>query len=319
MVECISSLLRTNHPRFEIVLVDNASTDGSLAAVQNAFRNDNRLKILSIRTNLGFAGGNNVGLEVADSHFVALMNPDTTVDPDWTTDLISTLEQDAGIGVVQPKIVLADDKSRLDSVGHYLDRAGIESPWSNDVTGDLDRHQYERKRDIFYAKGAAMFIRREVLHRAGFFDSEYFTDHEEIDLCWRIRLAGHRISYVPGSVVYHARGGASWKLRRENPQGLLFHLRKNHITTLVKNYELHNAVKYSGVYLTYLILHGAFRLSRGDVRTPVTYLRAIVWVLRNLPNIWGKRLWVQTHVRRVSDQEIMKLMTPTRIPLHFLG
>lgn len=316
---CLKSLFNTKYKNFEVVFVDNASTDGSVELINNRYGNNPNLKIIKNSDNLGFAKGNNVGVKHSRGDYIVFLNPDTQVHPNWLKQLIKTMQSDQTIGAAQSKLLLAQNGNRLESTGHFIDYCGIESLESTQITGQMDSNQHNKINDIFYARGAAMIVKRKVLEEVGLFDHVYFTDHEEIDLCWRIRLKGYRIVCVPTSIVYHARSGASWQARKQKPAWLLFHLRKNHIASLIKNYELRNVIKYLLRYLIYLLLHAIYKMSKRDINTPAAYYKAILWNILKFRYIYSQRQKVQHTIRKVPDEDIMKHMRKPRIPWHFLS
>jgi len=313
---CLSSVFKTDYANFEVILVDNASRDGSLEVAEMLFGKDPRLKIIKNYENLGFAGGNNVGARHARGDILVFLNEDTEVDSNWLKELIKVFVNDPRVGAVQCKLLMAHEKCKIESVGHYVDYCGIESWASAKVRNEIDCGQYDRIREIFYARGAAMAVRRHVFFKAGGFDPAYFIDHEEIDLCWRIRLLGYKILFAPDSIVYHY-GGAFVGRREENPR-ILLHLRKNHMMTLMKNYELKNLMKYLPMYLAFLLLHGFYSALRGKLYVPLTYLKSFLWILKNLKYIYSQRLKVQRLIRVVPDSIVMKYMTKPMIPWHLL-
>jgi len=316
---CLKSVLNSDYSNFEVVFVDNDSTDDSVGLVKDLFGRDSRLKIIVTSENLGFAEGNNIGIKYATGEYIVFLNADTEVECRWLKELIHVMDKDLRIGAAQSKLLLMYDERRFDSAGHFLDYCGIESVESASVQGQADTGQFNQLREIFYARGAAMITRRKVLDEVGPFDPAYFTDHEEIDLCWRIRLGGYKIVYVPKSVVYHACGGASSQARKNKPAWITFHLRKNHIASLIKNYELLNLVKYLPIYLIYLALHGGYKIIKGDIRMLTAYCKAVFWNLTNFRYIYSERKRVQSIIRKVPDKYIMKYMAKPVIPLHFLN
>jgi len=314
--DCLSSVFKNDYADFEVILVDNASKDESLEIAERLFGKDSRFKIIKNDENLGFAEGNNVGARHARGDILVFLNEDTEADPNWLKELIKVLISDPKVGAAQCKLLMAHERHKIESVGHYVDYCGIESWASTKVFNEDDRGQYDRIREIFYAKGAAMAVRHHVFFEAGGFDPAYFIDHEEIDLCWRIRLLGYKILFVPKSIVYHY-GGAFVGRREESPQ-ILFHLRKNHIMSLMKNYEFKNVVKYLPMYLAFLFLHGVYLTLRGRLYVPLTYLKSLLWVLKNFKYVYSQRVRVQRIVKVVPDSVVMKCMTKPRIPWHFL-
>ena len=315
---CLLSVLKTWYPCFEIIFVVNGSSVSSVTTATKLLSGRENVEILQNHQNVGFAEGNNIGASHAKGKYVLFLNVDTQVEPDWLMELVKVAEGDDSIAALQGKLYLSRERSRLDSVGHYIDYLGIEAPMSAAIEGTFDDGTHDIVKEIFYAKGACLLVQSHLFNRVGGFDSRYFTDHEEIDLCWRLHLAGYRVVYVPGAIVYHFRGGASWQTRRRNPASLLFHLRKNHVVSMLKNYEMRNVVKYLPWYVTYLGMHAAYRFARNDSKTLTAYVKACIWVVVNIRYVFIQRARVQSLVRRVPDREVMKYMVKPQVPLYFL-
>jgi GT2 family glycosyltransferase len=313
---CLDSVLNTNYADFEVIVVDNASRDGSIELAEKIFPKNATLKIIKNKINRGFAEGNNIGAKHAKGSSLVFLNVDTEVNQDWLKELVKVIESDDRIGAAQCKLLIAQDRNKLESVGHYIDYTGTESAESTSIKGQFDKGQYDAVREIFYARGAAMAVRKDVFFKAEMFDPAYFMDHEEIDLCWRIQLLGYKIVFVPKSIVYHY-GGALVGNREKNPI-ILFHLRKNHIASLIKNYELKNTIKYLPLYLTFLFGHALLAIPKGKTKIALAYIEAVQWVLKDFKYIYTQRLKVQYSIRRVSDSAIMKHMTKPRIPWHLI-
>jgi len=306
--KCLSSVLNTNYPRFEVIFVDNASTDGSLFLVKKLFENDKRLKIVCNNRNLGFAEGNNIGIKKAKGDYIVFLNCDTEVNPNWLIELIREMESDPLVGAAQSKLLRLQNQKRIDS---YVDSAG---GFIDFYAFSINRHgknrvEFEKVMEIFYAAGAAMAIKRTVLTKVGFFDPEFFFSGEDVDLCWRVYLSGYKVILVPSSLVYHASSGG----RAHTSETLLFHGCKNHIMLLLKNYETRNLEKY---FIPYLVLVCSFifyfSLKR-DCKKSIAYIKAIVWSLLNFGYIWRARLRVQYLVRKLPDQELFPRFYPASI------
>lgn len=315
--KCLTSVIKTNYPNFEVIFVDNFSRDGSLEFVKKSF-NATNLKIIENSENYGFAEGNNIGIKHSSGEYIVFLNVDTEVDPNWIQELVKVMKSNPHIGAAQSKLLLMSDRNRFDSAGHFLDYCGIESFESTKITGEVDYGQYDEIREIFYAKGAAMMVRKKALEKVGPFDPTYFVNHEDIDLCWRILLGGYKIVFVPKSKVYHAGGGgAAGTARKERQAWILFHLRKNHVTSLIKNYQFNNLVRYLPLYLTYLFMHGIYKL-KDDIHIFQAYFKAVLWNLAKLRDILSERKRIQQFIRKVPDKEIMKYMRRPKLPLYFL-
>lgn len=283
---CLKSVLKNNYPNFEVILVDNGSKDGSAELAGTLFGGDSRLKIITLGRNMGFAAGNNIGIEHSRGDYIMFLNNDTIVEQQFLAELVKVLEEQSDVGVVQSKLLRMDAPSLLDSAGALVDYYGLTY---NRGEGEEDLGQYDRLEEIFGAKGAAMMIKSNVLREVGLFDSSFFLVYEDIDLCWRIRLRGYKVLYAPKSIVYHFSEATTRKLNRIFP---IFHGTKNWIMLMIKNREAMGLIKFSPL----IYLMGTMTLDilkRRDPESMLARFRAIVWNLRHLPRIWTKRLFIQ--------------------------
>ena len=229
---CLPSVVATEYPNLEIILADNASTDGSGAWVA---REHPSVTIVRHPENWLFARGNNAALPHATGKYVVLLNNDVEVPPDWLAPLVDTMESDSDVGAVQPKLLQYDDRSRFEyagACGGFLDRLGY--PFTRGrlfETMEPDRGQYDDARDVFWATGAALMLRRSALDTVGLLDERFEMHMEEIDLCWRLWRHGYRVRVAPESEVYHI-GGAS--LPQSSPRKTYYNFR-NSLLMLYKN------------------------------------------------------------------------------------
>lgn len=199
-VDCVASVKQTAYPNLQIVVVDNASTDGSEAQIR-AVHPD--ITVLQSGANRGYAGGNNVGIRHAlasGADFVWILNNDTTVAPDSLSQLVRAAA-DGGSGIVGSKIYYMAEPQRLWYAGGRIDwRRGI----AYNVGADqVDHGQFDGATDSEMASGASMLISRQVFERIGLFDERLFLYFEEADLCCRAHKAGLRIAFAPASRVWH--------------------------------------------------------------------------------------------------------------------
>lgn len=213
---CLDSLFRQSYEPYDVYLVDNASTDGSVEfVVQNytAEMKSGKLKVVRNDRNYGFAEGNNIGirraLENPKVKHIATLNADTIVDKDWLEKLVAATERDKKIGMSQGKILLMD-REKIDSTGLLFYRSAT---WWDRGENEEDTHQYDSKKEIFGVTAAAALYRREMLEDTmvgdEFFDSDFFGYCEDIDLSVRGKLRGWWAVYEPSAIVYHHRGGTT--------------------------------------------------------------------------------------------------------------
>ena len=220
----LPSVAAANYPDYEIILADNASTDGSKKWVREHYPD---IKIAELSQNYGYCGGNNRAVTDAEGDILIFLNNDVRVAPDWLHALAECFE-DEDVGAVQPKF-LSDEKpdyfEYAGAAGGFLDQYGY--PFCRGRifdTVEKDHGQYDDARDIFWASGAALAIRKELFSRLQGFDEDFEFHMEEIDLCWRIWNNGRRVRYCPQSIIYHLGGGS---LPMGSPRKVYYNYRNN--------------------------------------------------------------------------------------------
>lgn len=200
-IECVQSLQTILYRRFEIVIVDNASADGSAAVLRAAFP---EMTVIENSENLGYAGGNNVGIRYAlerGADYVLLLNNDTVVSPTLLQDLVAAAESDRGIGIVGPKIYDYHDPTTIWFTGAMIDWWTGASPHIG--LGERDHGQYNQRVAVDRLTGCAMMVRRDVFERVGLFDPEYFLYYEDVDFCVRAAKAGYQLYCIQTTKVWH--------------------------------------------------------------------------------------------------------------------
>lgn len=308
---CINSILNIRYPFYELIFVDNGSTDDSLEIIKKEFKHKLNIKLVDLGKNTGYPVGNNIGARYANrkSKYLLFLNVDTEVTLNFLEHLVKIMERNTFIGAAQPKLLLlAKDKKYIDSMGAFIDVIGT----VYNIGGlEKDRGQYYQVRDVFYAKGAALFIRRRLFEEVGGFDEDFFLWRDEVDLCWRIWLHGFKVVNIPSSTIYH-HGSAIIKKNFLKPE-MAFFFTRNNITMLVKNYSLSNIVKFLPLFI--LIQAGiTFRntLKSSDISHIKSFYNAIIWNVINLKKTAIKRWNVQHIIRRKKDEELIGiLINPT--------
>ena len=225
-------LVKSTYSNLEIVVADNNSDDDSIAFVKNNFPN---ITIVKNDDNYGYAGGYNHALKHVTADYFVLLNNDIEVSPNWIEPVIEAMEKDKTIAAAQPKMLDYNNRNKFEYAGAgggYIDVFGYAFCRGRifEVLEE-DKGQYNDTHGAFWATGACMFVRAEVFKKLHGFDEHFFAHMEEIDLCWRMQLAGHTLVTVPQSVVYHVGGGT---LNKQSPQKTYLNFRNN-LIMLTKN------------------------------------------------------------------------------------
>lgn len=216
----------------KIYVADNASTDNSLEVIKNTFPT---VEIIQNDANYGFAKGYNVALQNIKEEYLCLLNSDIEVTQNWLTPILSLFENNAEVGIIQPKILDYKNKEYFEyagAAGGFIDKFGY--PFCRGRIFDTiekDNGQYDDEKTIFWASGACFFIRNSIFKQLKGFDDDFFAHQEEIDLCWRAFNLGYTAKYSSKSIVYHV-GGAT--LNEGNPKKTYLNFR-NSLLMLLKN------------------------------------------------------------------------------------
>ncbi|MFD0750332.1 glycosyltransferase family 2 protein [Mucilaginibacter calamicampi] len=228
----LPSVLTSSYPNLEIVVGDNASTDSSLAFIESMYPS---VRVIRNNENYGFTGGYNRVLAQVEADYYILLNSDVEVHPGWIEPVIELMESDPLIAVAAPKILDFNKKDHFEhagAAGGFIDSFGY--PFCQGrmfYEIETDNGQYNTSREVFWASGAAMFIKKKCWDEAEGFDERFFAHMEEIDLCWRLKNRGYKIMYCADAEVYHLGGGT---LNTENPFKTYLNFRNN-LLLLKKN------------------------------------------------------------------------------------
>jgi GT2 family glycosyltransferase len=228
----LPSVLTSVYPNMDIVVGDNGSTDGSVNFIKSEYPT---IKIIENGDNYGFTGGYNRVLAQVEADYFILLNSDVEVHPGWIQPVIELMESDPLIAVAAPKIMSYNQKDHFEhagAAGGFIDEFGY--PFCQGrmfYEIEQDKGQYNQSREIFWASGAAMFIKKKYWDEAGGFDERFFAHMEEIDLCWRLKNKGYKVMYCAQSEIYHLGGGT---LNTENPFKTYLNFRNN-LLLLKKN------------------------------------------------------------------------------------
>lgn len=302
--ECLDSLRRQAFTDFEVIFVDNGSTDGSVSFVEENYPD---IKVVKNRANLGFGEGNNVGMRIAQGKYVALLNNDTVTHPEWLRSLANAAESSPEtFGMWASKILFYDNPEVIDTVGHliYPDGQNI-----GRGRGELDRGQYDREEEVFFPSGCAALYSKKMLDEIGLFDPDFFAYADDTELGLRGRLAGWKCLFVPSSVVYHKYSATSGRYSEFK----VFLIERNRIWVLIKYFPLryiilspfYTIVRLGGHLAAAFRKKGAagrFKESSSLAAMMKVYLRA------NVDAFWGLRKMLKKRsqmkpIRKASSRE----------------
>ncbi|MBX2876882.1 MAG: bifunctional riboflavin kinase/FAD synthetase [Saprospiraceae bacterium] len=296
-------VLASEYENLTIYVADNASTDNS-KEVLSAFPN---IKTLFLPENGGFAQGYNEALEQIDADYYILLNSDVEVSPGWIRPIMKVFAEQPEVAVCQPKILSFHEREHFEyagGAGGWIDHWGY--PFCRGrIFGSMekDEGQYDDEAEIFWASGAALFIRAPIFHQIGGFDPDYFAHAEEIDLCWRIKRAGYSIKAVPDSVVYHVGGGT---LNYDTPKKVYLNFR-NTLYNIVKNDPLPKVLWLIPLRLVLDGLAGLLFLAQGKFQLISSILKAHWSFFPKLPYTWKKRKRYRAMIDKIRIRPTARL------------
>lgn len=279
--ECLDSLKNINYQNYEVILVDNASKDNSVAFFKKDYSYAN---IIENKKNLGFAEGNNVGIREALSHnadYVFILNNDTIVDKEILKELIKSITSDSTIGAVTPKIYNYYQPNVIDAAGGFL--SFNKSKIHQIGYGELDKGQYDKEYPINFITGSAMLARADVFKIVGLFDATFFAYCEDMDFCHRMQQNGFKLKYVPQAKIWHKVSASTGGYK--NPTSLYL-FTKNRIKFLYKHATLKPKLLFSFYLLYYIPAFTIYNLLLRKKQSVKSFFRAIFGYF--FPFIWIK-------------------------------
>lgn len=295
--ECLHSLAEQTFRDFETVLVDNASTDGSVQFIRERFP---AVRIVALHENRGFAGGVNAGIRASNGGYIVLLNNDTAVESNWLMRLNQAVSENTDIWMFASMLVNYHDHTRVDSAGDALDlclgpyKIGEREPVQRHLTG----------RFIFGACGGGGCYKRELFERIGLFDEDFFAYFEDTDLSFRANWSGYRCLSVPDAVIYHKVGGTSDADQASRDRFDIMR-RRNYIFLIIKNYPLEFLFRYLPFILASHCLKFLLNIMRGRINVAWTTQLKIA---AGLPGMLIKRRRIMAN-RHISNKDMKTICT----------
>jgi GT2 family glycosyltransferase len=314
--DCLASIKKLNYPDYEVILVDDASTDRSVALVKKNFP---WVKVLVNQKNLGAPASFNRAARQARFNLLVKLDNDVIVDKNWLKEMVSAAKNPK-VGVVGSKI-LHYGSEEVQDIGSNIDHFGYQM---NYYTLEGLPKKGTKTKAVFYVSGCAMLLKKNLFEKAGQFDEKYFLYKDDLDLCWRIKLLGYQTVTAFESKIYHLSGVVAGGKIILDDQGK-YHTtarkryfgERNTLRTLLKNYS---GLTLGWVLPVYFLMLGAeilFFGLIGQFKVSRAYLDSIGWNLKNLGETWQRRRQIQ-RTRTQSDEIIMRGMIGGSSKLKYL-
>jgi len=305
---CLESLFKTDYNNFEVILVDNNSTDGSMEFVT---KNYPKIIVIKLDSNKGFAEPNNIGAKIAKGEYLLFLNNDTVTTTNFISEMVKVLEKDEKIAICQSLLLKPD--GNIDSSGDFIDKMGIVYN-SKTKTDEI--------KEISSARGASMLMRKKIFDKLGGFDEKFFFSFEDVDLGWRSWILGYKVVIVPNSIVYHSAGKTSSNFKPE----VAFHGLKNQLSMKITNFEPRFA--FSSL-LSFFFVYGSreikiwfdYKIKGYTNMTSTKYedktaenpsikivIKSISWIFKNIRYLHRKH-------HQVNDNRIMSTINLQKIKI----
>jgi GT2 family glycosyltransferase len=307
LASCLSSVLDTNYQNFEVILVDNASTDSSLEIAQK-FSSDFRLKIVENKVNMGFSGGNNRGFDYSKGNYIVFLNNDTIVNDDWLSYLVEALQNDDTIGLAQ-SMILNIDGEKIQTVGWLFSDYLI----TKQMLGEKKNSStiFKSIFEVSFVCGASMMIKRDLINEIGLFESTIPFFYDDTLLSLKTWFANKRVVTVSKSKIRHIGGASSaW-----NIELITFNLLKANISLIFDIYsqinELALALSLNVISTT---INALFCLKQKNIAVIYANTKAFLWGIKNLRYLWKNRLahWQNT---KISPKKLKENFIRIKIPI----
>ncbi len=213
-IECLNSLKKITYQNYEVIVVDNASKGNDADILEEKYKD--YIILIRNKENLGFTGGNNVGirkvLEEDKSDYILLLNNDTVVEPNFLDELVKVCQSNSKVGILGPKIYFYDFEGRKDVIQSAGARINLWlGKFEGKGGGEIDKGQFDKISEVDYVGGSCLLIKTEVIKKIGLFDEKYFLYFDETDLCIKAKKAGYLILFVPSSKIWHKQGASTKK------------------------------------------------------------------------------------------------------------
>ena len=307
---CLESVRASSWVPSEVIIVVNGRTQARSITLGFA-----TLRVIEMGSNQGPALARNAGVRSCTERYVAFLDPDTIVDPDWLLHSCKTLDDDPSIGGVQSKLLMVSQPDSFDYVGDYMTDYGFLKQIAS--VGEKDDGQHDSVKRIFALKSAAAIFRRDAIISAGLFDGDFFVYGEETDLCWRLQLIGYKIVFEPRSRVFHD-FPRNEKIRNPFRTYLSkFHGTKNYIIMNLKNQDLFGMIFVVPIHLAIWIAVLLWHVKARRTNEARLIIGAFSYVLTHVPSIAMKRRTIWKISKSWAVRQLYKSVCVKTTPRYF--
>jgi len=299
--ECFASLGNLKYPRdkFEVILVDNASIDGSVQYVREDFP---WINILELDKNYGFCKPNNDGVKIAKGEYVVFLNNDTVVTREWLFELVKGVLSEEQVASCASKMLYYDRRDVINTAGGKITIIG---GGFYKGYGDKDGPKYSKLEYTGFGCGAGVLVKKELFQNVGGFDEDYFASCEEHDLGWKLWLCGYKVLYVPTAVMYHKESG-TFGSRSTFESTKVYFITRNRLYNIIKNLEARNVIRALFISFGFNLYRSIRYLGRGNLASTKSIATAHIGFVKNLRKMFAKRRVVQNN-RKLSDKQLYRL------------
>jgi len=301
IVKCLNSVLETNYPNFEVIIVDDLSNDGTYEFLIRRYSSNTEITVIRNDEKKGPSGTRNNGIKKAKGKYIAFIETDMLVDAGWLNPLVAALEKNQKLGAVQSKVLDINQKDKIQTMGVKYNPHTF---WVISPDSGLDKNWNPNNLEM--GTGAVgSLIRKEVIERIGGFDEKLIHNIDDVDFGWRIWLTGYDVVTIPSSITYHWTA-KPFKIREKATPKFSseFHFYKGH-RLILKNYELKNVIRYLPWQIFAYLLNVSRNIFLGNFIPLAAYSKAILWNLANLGDTLRERKRIQ-NLRKRSDKEMFE-------------
>lgn len=300
---CLKALEKQTYKNFEVIVIDNGSTDMSLDFIK---KNYPKVTNIKLKVNTGFANAVNLGIKQARGKYLLLLNNDTEIEKNCLSYLVKCFKKKKNISFICPKILNFYERDKIDSAGDWIDEVGHAD---NIGRGEKDDKSFSKERPVFIGTAGGCLIKREAFKKVGLFDEDYFMYFEDVDWCFRAQLLGLKGWYEPKAIIYHVHKGSASRVR-----SLVEYLQFRNMTmTVIKNFPKGLLLyRMNWMRIIWVNLNTIrFIAKQGFLKEA---LRAEAYILINFVNILKKRQKIQSK-KLVSDQYIIENVRRKKLTL----